>query len=453
MYRPANRRAFLVAGGLLIVAIAAADWFSKPYLGLGLLYLFPIMILGGFLSRWQIVAAALLCAVLQEVFSNLPLNESLGRLAFSSAGFVGTGLFIFELIRNRRIVLTHVRELEDQIRLREEAEAQVRMLVESSPAAIVTVDADGHVVLANEAAQQLLEPKGTAIAGRQIGQYIPALHAAVRAPRGRVFRTALQCKGQRGDGETFLAAIWFSTYVATSGPRLAAIIVDLSEDMRSREDLSLDRLLRNTRILMSAAIHEVRNLCSAALVVQKNLFRVAELEKNEDVRALSRLIQRVENLLTPDLQPSPVEPEPVELQSVMDDLRVLVDASYREAGMEIDWQIGPVPPVWADRYGLLQAFLNLAKNSQRAMETSPVRRLRIATHCEADHVCVRFEDTGIGMAPSDGLFQPFHSGAMSSGLGLYVSRAIMRGFGGELVHEPRASGCCFVAMLRADLGR
>ena len=55
------------------------------------------------------------------------------------------------------------------------------------------------------------------------------------------------------------------------GPRLAAIIVDLSEDLRSREELSLDHLLKNTRILMSTVAHEIRNLSSAVLVVHKNL--------------------------------------------------------------------------------------------------------------------------------------------------------------------------------------
>jgi two-component system, LuxR family, sensor kinase FixL len=101
------------------------------------------MILGGFLSRTQLVGVALVCAVLQEAFSNLPENEAVIRLLFSSAGFVGTGLFISEMIRNRRVTIAHLEELEGQIKLREEAEEQLRSLVESSPAAIVTIDSGG----------------------------------------------------------------------------------------------------------------------------------------------------------------------------------------------------------------------------------------------------------------------------------------------------------------------
>src|SRR6202047_1779040 len=140
IYVPANRTKLIIVAGFLVAVIAAVDWATKPYISLGFLYLFPIMILGGFLPRTRILGVALVCAVLQEAFSNLPENEAVVRLLFSSAGFVGTGLFISELIRNSRIAMTHVEELEGQIKLREDAEEQLRSLIESSPAAIVTID-------------------------------------------------------------------------------------------------------------------------------------------------------------------------------------------------------------------------------------------------------------------------------------------------------------------------
>src|ERR1035438_1529710 len=301
IYAPANRVRLIVVAGLLISAIALVDWATKPYISLGFLYLFPIMILGGFLSRTQILGAALVCAVLQEAFSNLPENEAVIRLLFSSAGFVGTGLFISELIRNRQIAMTHVEELEGQIKLREDAEEELRSLIESSPAAIITIDSIGNVLLAKEAAQHLLAPEGQPLQGQEIKSYLPALQTVLKTPQPRVFRTTLQCTGQRSNGEVFLAGVWFSTYSTISGLRLAAIIVDLSEDLRNREDLRLDYLLKNTRILMSAVSHEIRNLCGAVLVVHKNLSRVQELESNEDFKALGNLIQSLERVSALDL--------------------------------------------------------------------------------------------------------------------------------------------------------
>jgi C4-dicarboxylate-specific signal transduction histidine kinase len=103
--------------------------------------------------------------------------------------------------------------------------------------------------------------------------------------------------------------------------------------------------------------------------------------------------------------------------------------------------------VWADRHTLLQVFLNLTKNSARAMETSEVKVLTIAVTVESGRVLVRVEDTGTGVAAPERLFQPFQPGAESTGLGLYVSRALVRGFRGDLSYVPRAEGCCFTISL------
>jgi two-component system sensor kinase FixL len=449
IYAPANRTKLIVVGGFLIAAIAAVDWATKPYISLGFLYLFPIMMVGGFLSRTQIVGVALVCAVLQEAFSNLPENEAVVRLLLSSAGFVGTGLFISELTRNRRMVMTHVEELEGQIKLRQDAEEQLRSLIESSPAAIVTTDSDGRVSLANEAAQHLLAPGGMPLQGQAISSYLPLLQTVLKTPPLRACRTSLQCTGQRSDGEVFLAGVWFSTYSTISGPRLAAIVVDLSEDLRNREDLSLDYLLKNTRILMSAVAHEIRNLCGAVLVVYKNLSQVKELEAKEDFKVLGSLVQSLERISALELG-STVTPngEAVELTSLLDEFRILIESAFHESEIDVQWNIQEsLPLVWADRYGLIQVFLNLAKNSQRAMMSTAKKQLRMSAREERGTVVIRFDDTGTGILAPENLFRPFLRGAESTGLGLYVSRAIMRSFGGELRYEPGSEGCSFAVVL------
>jgi two-component system sensor kinase FixL len=259
----------------------------------------------------------------------------------------------------------------------------------------------------------------------------------------------MQCRGQRANREPFLAGVWFSTYQTIAGPRLAAIIVDLSEDLRSREDLSFNHLLKHARIVMSALAHEIRNLTGAVRMVQNNLSRIRGLEDNEDFRALSTLVRSLENIAALELRPSHQErPDAVELTPVLDELRVLLDAAYRESAIAVQWQIpGSLPLVRADPYGLVQVFLNLAKNSQRAMQTTPAKRLTVSAGVEASSVVIRFEDTGVGIASPDDLFQPFQPNAAAAGLGLYVSRAMMRSFGGELLYEPTTQGCRFAVVL------
>jgi len=368
-----------------------------------------------------------------------------------SLAFSGTGLFISELVHKRQLAMEHLEALTEQIRQREDAEQQIQILIESSPAAIVTVDGAGSIMLANQAAQQLLAASGPALAGQPIRDYMPALDPVARGNRLQSFRTTMQSKGKRQNGEVFLAGIWFSTYKTLSGPKLAAIMVDLSDDLRGREDLSLNHLLKNTRILMSAMSHEIRNLCGAVSAVGKNLARVEVLRENQDFEALQVLIQGLEKIAALELQASPEDKAiAVDVGAVLDELRVLIEPSFEDSEMQVHWNIQDgLPMVWADGYGLLQVFLNLSRNSQRAMQGCERRELTVAARAEDAGVVVRFADTGVGIRSPQQLFRPFQQGADGTGLGLYVSRAILRSFRAELHYEAQPAGCCFAVVLAA----
>ena len=97
------------------------------------------------------------------------------------------------------------------------------------------------------------------------------------------------------------------------------------------------------------------------------------------------------------------------------------------------WDVSPgLPLVQADHHSLLQVFVNLARNSQQALENATGGRCASPPSVESDLVVVRFRDTGPGVAHPEELFRPFQPGAHSFGLGLYISRAILRSHGGGL---------------------
>lgn len=211
-----NRTVVLAASLAAVVAIAAVDWWTKPYFSLGFLYLFPIMLAAGFLPRWAIAAMGSACALLSERFSNLDPADAPIRLSFEALALAGSGLFISEVVRNRRLSLA--------------SQERVRVLVETSPAAIVTVDEHGFIELANAAATELMAPREGQLIGHPIAAFLPELHHALRWDEGPQFRASMQCRGHRGNGESFLADVWFSTYKEGTEPKLAAIVADLSEE-------------------------------------------------------------------------------------------------------------------------------------------------------------------------------------------------------------------------------
>src|SRR5262245_39169027 len=352
------------------------------------------MLAAGFLPRLQILGLSLFCAILHEVFSSFPAQDMV-RTAMVSVAFTGTGLFISELVRNRHLIASHLQEVEEQIRFRRDAEDQLEMLIETSPAAIITMDSNGVVLRGNEAARQLFAAEDVSLAGHSLQSYLPDLYAAARNYDSKILRTAMQCRGQRQNGERFLAATWFSTYRTSTGSKLAAIVVDLSEELRDREELSLNHLLKNARILVGGVFHEIRNLCSALSVVEKNLSQVSGLSKNRDFEALQMLTEGLRNIASMELRPSSENKiAPVDLHLVLDELRILIETSFAEAGVAVYWKIpDDLPLVWADRYGLLQVFLNVTKNSLRAMQATVQKELVIAAE-NGEGVIVRFEDTG-----------------------------------------------------------
>jgi len=466
-----TRKAVLLRAGLMTGLIALSDWRIEGNIPLGFLYLFPMLLAGSVLARWQIAAAAAFCTFLTEIFDSFDWYSPSGipRDILIFAAFFCMGLFVYEVVRSRQTALENSRRLEHEIGARSEAEEQLKVLVESSPAAVFTADTEGTVLLANEAAHRLFGvPPGT-LRGRSIHDFLPSLVnvQTPRLPNGlpnekrRPFRTAMQCRGRRQTGEVFLADLWFSTYSTSAGSRLAAMVVDGSEDLRNREEIGLHQLLSASRILVGAVSHEIRNVCGAIAMAHANLSKspalAAELAANKDFDALGNLILALEKIASMDLRQMADQASSVDLSSLLEEFRIVVEPSLQEQDIHLAIEIDPaIPLVWADRQSLFQVFLNLTRNSERAMLNQEKRTLTIAASFDKQRITVRFRDTGCGVAHPDRLFRPFQQQAQAAGLGLYLSRAFMRSFRGDLRYEPApdgtGAGSEFILELSAALG-
>jgi PAS domain S-box-containing protein len=322
-------------------------------------------------------------------------------------------------------------------------------LVYTSPLAIITIDSNGEILLANEAARTLFSPETDSIVGQSISQFLPALQDVTRRLASQKFRTQMRCPGKRRNGESFMAAVWFSTSSTTRGTIISAIVIDFSEDLRDREDLSLDHLLKNAKILMGAISHEIRNLCGAVLSVYRYLSQFPDIGKHKDFQVLGSLVEGLENLAKMELRPAWLtDLAAVDLLSVFEELRAVVEAGCREEDIAVVWDLPQeLPLVLGDRYGLMQVFLNLVRNSMHAMKDSDSKQLTIRSAVESSSVAIYFEDTGPGVSDPEGLFRPFYQHSEGSGLGLYVSRAILRSFRGEIEYRPQKGGCTFAVVL------
>ena len=448
-----SRRSSTLIAALMIGLIALIDAHVASQIPLGFLYLAPMLVVGAALTRWEIAAVAAICAWLAEAFDEFPWgpNTGLPRDLLYLAAFVCMGLFMHEVTRSRKLSVHHMRELEREMTARRDAEEQLKILIESSPAAILTTSSDGLVLQANDAADRLFGVDAGTLPGMSIRDYLPSLvNVAAFDSTRQTFRTAMQCRGRRADGEVFQADVWFSTYLTTAGARMAALVLDTSEELRTHEEASFHQMLASSRIMVAAVSHEVRNVCGAIALVHENLSRSGKLRENKDFETLGILVLALKRIAAMDLRQNASNAGGVEVPALLDELRIVIESGLRDQGVSSCWEVDDdLPPVWADRQSLMQVFLNLAKNSERAMEAQERRELTVSARRDGTGVSIRFRDTGSGVAHPERLFRPFQEEAQSTGLGLYLSRAFMRSFKGDLRYEPEIQGASFVVELSA----
>jgi CheY-like chemotaxis protein/anti-sigma regulatory factor (Ser/Thr protein kinase) len=118
----------------------------------------------------------------------------------------------------------------------------------------------------------------------------------------------------------------------------------------------------------------------------------------------------------------------------------------------IEGKLDPtLPTVIGDANRLEQVLVNLLSNALDALKTvKPPRRLIVDSFIDdtGGRVCVTVTDNGPGIAPeiAPRLFRPFATtkGAKGTGLGLYISRQILREAEGELDVVRRDSGTQFL---------
>jgi two-component system sensor kinase FixL len=439
--------------GALIAIIAAVDWRVQANIAFGFLYILPMLLAGTVFPFWSVMLTALICTVLADAFDPFAFTLSVGLpqdiLVFTS--LAGTGLYSHEVARNRQREKKHLMAVEIEAAARRTAEEQLEFLVETSPAAILTMGADHLILRGNAAAHRLFGVPPGELAGKSIRRYLPALgRIELAGDTHQTFRTEMQCRGGREQGDFFLANVLFSTYETALGPRLAAVVLDASDELMEREELNLEQLLAASRILVGAVSHEVRNVCGAVAVIYENLIRQGNLDGNKDLEALGAMVQTLNKIASLELKQSTREPQlcGIDLVETLRDLRIVLDPYCQEADIALHWDIPrELPPVLADRQRLLQVLLNLTKNSKRALERAAVKRIDITAAREDGHVCIRVSDAGPGISSVEKLFQPFQEGADATGLGLYLSRAFMRSLHGDLRHDPAVPGCCFVIEL------
>ncbi|MCL9999036.1 MAG: ATP-binding protein, partial [Erythrobacter sp.] len=205
--------------------------------------------------------------------------------------------------------------------------------------------------------------------------------------------------------------------------------------------------------------HEIRQPLAAMRVFAENGERLLAADRVEEAATnfarIAGLAGRIGEITEEQLffsRRSAEEPRLVTLAEVIDGSLLLLHDQMRQKGLTLERPAAELAAssVRARHVQLEQVLVNLLQNAVQACAQSGHIVLTIA----ADGARVRLSvtDSGPGVPPEvrDTLFQPFVTSKPEGiGLGLAISRDIMRQLGGDLLHEDAARGARFTMVMPA----
>ena len=379
-------------------------------------------------------------------------DEVIGQLSLDGDR---PGLFQEKHLEALTIFAQQVANAIENARLYEEVRAKEEELayqIDNASDPIFNLDAEGRFTLFNRAAETLSGYWREEMLGRpytdlfcpEYHEGIAELLAQARHERSRPYEAELRAKdGERIPVEIRLAPL----YRDGQGVGVQVIARDIRERKQleqMREDFiaSVSHDLRTPLASITGFTEVLLSEAPGPLTEVQQEFLDIIAESGERLLKLVNQILDVSKLDSGrfELHPASVDLRPM-VASLIDQLRPL--ATKKQIALEVE--IAPdLPTITADPDRLERVLTNLLSNAVKFTPEGGSVRVRLTRNGES--VRCEVSDTGIGIPAEDlpHLFERFRRASNAqkrrvkgTGLGLYISKAIVEAHGGEIGVESR----------------
>jgi signal transduction histidine kinase len=332
------------------------------------------------------------------------------------------------------------------------AEKRIANMLQVVDESIVLLDMSGAVISYNDAAKKLLHCSE----GQQFPKYFEMLKAGSRELSDAINFSIKQDRAYKNheitvwlpDGAHLQLRI--STQVSKEMNQVTGVLCTF-KDLHLLRDLE-NHLQRSMQFgvitnLASSISHEIKNpLSSLAMHTESLGNKLAALPIAEDERISKSLhvlktegkrIQRVLEKFLMLARPNPIDLKLIQLNSVIDDVLVLVQQQAIERNIELITELDPnLDFIYGDADQLKQVILNLILNAFQAIEKRGT--VKIITRKEQRRIFVDVIDDGAGM-PEDvqkKIFEYHYTTKEDgAGIGLAISKNIMQLHDGRISFE------------------
>ncbi len=341
---------------------------------------------------------------------------------------------------NSKELQTAFQLITDQMEaLQTNREAEFRLLqtvLRHVSVAVVCYKENGEVVFTNKAFNTLLDISSL-IHVDQLKASFPKIHQTMTSSGASPSEWIDHKNGQK-------------LFIKTESFKLKGTAHKLASltDIRSSLDA---KELDSYQNLMRVMTHEIMNsttpILSLIRVVNKKLINEQALvaldtkdQKNVAI-SLNAIEERTSGMLK-FVEAYKQINRPIEPHLEFADSRVLIDSVMTlmasDSKVEVALKDELNAPILVDRNLITQVLINLVKNALDALKDTAKPQLNITAGSTDDRICITVEDNGLGVPESaiQEIFIPFYTTkAEGSGIGLALSRKIVRAHGGQLSYS------------------
>lgn len=344
-------------------------------------------------------------------------------------------------------------------------------ILENLATSVLTFDADLRLTSINPAGEMLFEVSAKKILGHKLNEILPHARQMVKTLTETLKSShPFTAHGVRLKlpGERDITVDCTVSPLTDDGSPETALLVELTQIDRlmrlTRDESTLDRQAAN-RAVMRGLAHEIKNplggLRGAAQLLEREL-------PNQELREYTHIIiheaDRLRNLVDRMMGPhQPLRKKPVNIHEILEHVRRLILVEV-PVGLTIDREYDPsIPEFEGEPEQIIQAVLNIVRNSTEAMQQKGVIRLRTSiersfTLGQKRHrlvLRVDIEDNGPGIPEEiqEHIFYPMVTATPGgTGLGLSIAQDILAKHGGVIECRSRPGQTIFSLFIPLENG-
>lgn len=387
-----------------------------------------------------------------------PIEQRIQAIGLSGALFVGGLTFV---------AVRSLGQRRDARRALRESEQRYRTVFERAPLGIVDVTTQGVLRSVSPTFAFLLGKRAASLVGTTLVQHVlPDDRAAlesdlVGSQQGFSERTKREVRFVRSDGSDVWCQVDLARVEGPDGDHFLGLVEDITKRLEAQKERlvgeerrhEVERLRAIDRFktkFLSNVSHEL-NTPLTPLRLQLHMLRtggtgplgeaqakaVAIVDRN--VARLGALVADLLDVSSMQNDRLPLQRRSVDLGALATDCVATFTAAAHDAGLTFEARLASSLLAYADADRFTQVLTNLLSN---AIKFTPAGGLvAVQLQREQDRAVVRVSDTGVGLSFADRqrLFHPFSQierhdveHVSGTGLGLYISRAIVEQHGGAL---------------------